>query len=156
MVIWRERPFANGELYSDLTLGTAGGADESESADSVRVIEIGLVLEWDPEGSDEGFCGVGGFGVEDLEGEEGVVEGGGEGEGEALVPDGAGGARVVGLGGETAVGVEPEDGVGLEFTEVAPVDILEVLGGDDRQVEVEGLRRRRKARGRHGRRRWIR
>lgn len=89
--------------------------------------------------------------MEDFEGEEGVVEGQGERDGESLVPDRAGGAGVVGLGGEPAVGVYPEDGVGLEVA-VLPVDVLEMLGGDDREVEIERLLRRR-AGGSHGIRR---
>ena len=41
--------------------------------------------------------------MEDLEGEGGAIEEGGrDGEGEPLVPDRAGGVRVVGLGGEAA------------------------------------------------------
>lgn len=148
MVIRREGSFADGKLDPDLALGTAGGAGESEGPDSGRVVRVGKVPERDPEGSDQGFDGLGGLGVEDLEREEGVVEGGGEGEGEPLIPDGAGRPGVVGLGGEATVRIDPEDGVGLEVAAVAPVDVLEVLGGDDREVEIEGLRRR-KARGRH-------
>ncbi|PON69064.1 hypothetical protein PanWU01x14_090890 [Parasponia andersonii] len=148
MVIRREGAFADGELYTDLPLGTARGAGEDEGADSGRVGRVGQVLERDAEGTDQGLGGLGGLGVEDLEGEERVVEGCGEREGEALVPDGPGRTGIVGLGGEAAVRVDPEDGVGLEVAAVLPVDVLEVLGGDDREVQIEELRRR-SARRRH-------
>lgn len=52
MVIWWQRSFSNGELYADLTLWTARGADELEGADSGGVVRVGQVLEWDPEGAD--------------------------------------------------------------------------------------------------------
>lgn len=74
----------------------------------------------------------------EVEGGGGVVER--KGEEEALVPDGSGGAGVVGFGGEAAVRIDPEDGVGFEVA-VAPVDVLQMLGGDDRDFEVERLRR---------------
>ncbi|CAL5350572.1 unnamed protein product [Camellia sinensis] len=54
-----------------------------------------------------------------------------------------------GLGGETVVRVDPEDGVGFEVA-LTPVHVLQVLGGDDRDVEVERLRWR--TRGCHWRR----
>ena len=89
-------------------------------------------------GADQGFGGLGGLGVEDLEREGGVAEGEGEGEDEALVPDGSGGSGVVGFGGLAAVRVDPEDDVGFEVA-VPPIDVLEVLGGDDGDVEVVEL-----------------
>ncbi|KAK7294542.1 hypothetical protein RJT34_17431 [Clitoria ternatea] len=64
-------------------------------------MEVGGVVEdfeGKTEGGDKGFGGVGGFGVEDLEGEEGVVEWG-EREGETLILDrgGASPTRLLGL-----------------------------------------------------------
>lgn len=77
--------------------------------------------------------------MEDLQVQDRVIQGGRDDwEGESLVPDGAGGAAVVGLGGQLAIGVEPEDGVGLEFA-VAPVDVLEMLGRHDRQIQIQLL-----------------
>lgn len=64
-----------------------------------------------------------------------------------LVPHGSGRPGIVGLGGETTVRVGPEDDVRLERA-VAPVDVLEVLGGDDCDVEIE--RALRWPRGGHG------
>lgn len=78
--------------------------------------------------------------MEDLESEERVVEREVDREGEPLVPDRPSRSGVVRLGGETAVRVKPEDGVRLEIA-VSPVDVLEVLRGDDCDFEVERLRR---------------
>lgn len=82
-------------------MGATGGTGEVELSDPGRVGDFVEVLEGDPEGADEGFWGVGGARVEDLEGEEGVVEGRvrWEREGEALVPDGFGGSGFVRFGG---------------------------------------------------------
>ena len=55
---------------------------------------------------------------------------------------------VVGLGGEPAVRVDPEDRIGLELA-VLPVHVLQVLGGDDGELQVQRLRWRRARRG-HG------
>lgn len=77
--------------------------------------------------------------MEDLEGEDGVVEREGQWEREPLVPDGAGRSGFVRFSGEAAVRVDPEDRVGLEVA-VFPVDILEVLGGDDGEFQVERFR----------------
>lgn len=69
--------------------------------------------------------------MEDLDGEYGFSNGAGYREGESLVPDWAGGSRIVGVGGETVIRVvEVQGGVGLEIA-VSPIDVLEVLGGDD-------------------------
>lgn len=77
--------------------------------------------------------------MEDLQVQDRVIQGGRDDwEGESLVPDGAGGAAVIGLGGQLAIGVEPEDSVGLEFA-VAPVDVLEMLGRHDRQIQIQPL-----------------
>lgn len=114
----------------DLTLRATGGASEGEFAEARGIVEVVEVCEGETEGGDEGFGSVGGFGMEDLEGEAGVVEGKGEREGETFVPDGGSVAGVVGFGGETAIGIDPEDDVGLEVA-VFPVDVFEVLGGDD-------------------------
>lgn len=149
MVIW-ERAFADGEPDADLALGAAGGAAELEGAEAGGIVRVNQVLESESEGSDKGFGDLGGFGVEDFEGEERVLERKREGDEKVLVPDGAGGGGVVGLGGETVVRVDPEDGVGFEVA-LTPVHVLQVLGGDDRDVEVERLRWR--TRGCHWRRR---
>lgn len=130
------------ELEVDLAVGAAGGAEEGEFADAGGIMEVVEVGEEEADGGDEGFGGIGGFGVEDLEVEKGVSDGVREREGETLVPDGGGVAGVVGFGGETAVGVDPEDDVRLEVA-VFPVDVLEMLGGDDGEVEIHRLRRRR-------------
>lgn len=80
--------------------------------------------------ADQGFGGFRGLGVEDFDGERRIARrgGGGERNRENLVPDGAGGAGVVGAGGEAEVRVvvKGEGGVGLEVA-VAPVDVLQVL-----------------------------
>lgn len=74
-------------------------------------------------------------------GEGGVVDGeGGQREEEALVPDRSSGAGVVGFSGDAAVRVDPEDGVGFEVA-MSPVDVLQVLGGDNSDFEVVWLRR---------------
>lgn len=65
--------------------------------------------------------------MENLKGEEGILERVGEGESEAFVPDGARRTRVVGFGGETTVRVDPKDNIGFEIP-VFPVDVLEMLG----------------------------
>lgn len=88
------------------------------------------VFEGEAEGGDEGFGGIGGFGVEDLEGEGGVAEREREWEGEALVPDWGGGAGVVGFCGQTTVWIHPEDDVGFQVA-VFPVHVFEVLRGHD-------------------------
>lgn len=51
--------------------------------------------------------------MEDFEGEEGILDGKRDMEGESLIPNGTSRARVVGFGGEFAIRIEPEDGVGL-------------------------------------------
>lgn len=79
--------------------------------------------------------------MEDLEGEERLVEREREGEREPLVPDGSGRPGLVRFGGEAAVRVDPEHGVGLEIA-VLPVDVLQVLGGDDGELQVQRLGRR--------------
>lgn len=73
--------------------------------------------------------------MEDLEGEERLVEREREGEREPLVPDGSGRSGLVRFGGEAAVRVDPEHGVRLEIA-VLPVDVLQVLGGDDCELQV--------------------
>lgn len=138
MVIGRQGSLPDGELHTDLTLGTARRTGELVRSDSGQIVRVGQVLQWDPESADQGFGGLGGFGVEDFEGEEGVLERRAQRESEALVPHGSGGAGVVGFGGEAAIRVDPEHCVGLELA-VLPVDVLEVLGGDDREVQIERL-----------------
>lgn len=162
-------PLSDGELDADLALGTAGRAAELEGSDGRgRAVDaaadcegVGVeeVLDGGSGGADKGLGGLGGLGMEDVEGEEKKGFGRGEGDGkrEALVPDGASGAGVVGLGGDAAVGIEVGHNVGLEVA-VSPIDVLEVLRGDDGDLEVQGPRRwrwrRRALRGVHGFR-WV-
>lgn len=60
-------------------------------------------------------------------------------EGEPLVPDRTSRAGFVWFGSKPAVRVDPEDGVRLEFT-MFPVNVLEVLSGDDGEVDVQRTR----------------
>lgn len=121
----------------------------------VRVCGEEEVAERRAGGSDERLGRVGRLGVEDVEGQEdgGIVRGEvrREREDEALVPSGLATAGVVGAGGGAAGGVEVGDDVGAEVT-ASPVDVLQVLPGDDCNLKVERLGRRRWRR-RH-RRRW--
>ena len=80
--------------------------------------------------------------MEDLEREKGVAKRAREWKREPLVPDGPGGARVVRSGCKTVGRIEVDSGVGLEIT-VAPVHVLQVLGGDYGDFEVERGRDRR-------------
>lgn len=118
------------EFEVDLAVGAARGAREGELAEARGVVEVVEVFEGEAEGGDEGFGGVGGFGVKDLEGEEGVVEGEREREGETLVPDGGGVAGVVGFRGEAPLRVHPENHVGFQIA-VLPVHVLQVLRRHD-------------------------
>lgn len=87
------------------------------------------------------------LGVEnfDREEEEGFRGRERDGKDEALVPDRAGGAGIIWLGRGAAIGVEVGNDVGLEIA-ASPVDVLEVLGGDDGYLEVERPQRRRRRR----------
>lgn len=146
-VLRRHGALADRQLDPDLAVRPTRRSDELVRADLVLILRVGQVLEVDQEGPDQGFGGLGGFRVKNFEGEDGIGEGEGERDRELFVPDGSGRAAVVGLGGEAAIGIDPEDGVGLEVA-ILPVDVLEVLGVDDGEVELEGLRRR-DARGGH-------
>lgn len=156
LVIWlrrRGRPLADSELDPDLALGSTRGAAELEGLDRIcgstgeRCLEIDEVLEGKSGGADEGLGGLGGLGVENVDGKgEGrVVRGEGEGKVEALVPNRAGGSGVVGFGGGATLGIEVGDSVGLEVA-VAPVNVLEMLCGDDSDLEINGLHSRRRRR----------
>ena len=118
----------------------------------VRVCGEEEVAERRAGGSDERLGRVGGLGVEDVEGQEdgGIVRGevGREREDEALVPDWLAPAGVVGAGGGAAGGVEVGDDVGAEVT-ASPVDVLQVLPGNDGDLQIErlGWRRWRRRRG---------
>jgi hypothetical protein len=83
--------------------------------------------------------------VEDLEREKGVAKRAREWKREPLVPDEPGGARVVRSGRETVARIEVDGGVGLQIA-VAPVHVLQVLGGDYGDFEVERGRGRRRHR----------
>lgn len=144
----RSRAVSERDLEPDLALWAAGRAMELEGSDALLAVVVVVVrggdeevLEGAAEGGDEGLGGLRGLGVEDLEGKDGVggivdvVEWEWDWDGEPLVPDGTGGAAVVRLGGELVVRIEPEDGIGLELA-VAPVDVLQVLGRNDRQIQI--------------------
>lgn len=109
-------------------------------------------------GSDKRLGRIGGLGVEDVEGQEdgGIVRGEvrREREDEALVPGWLAPAGVVGAGGGAAGGVEVGDDVGTEVT-ASPVDVLQVLPGDDCNLQVERLVGRRWWWRRHRRRRGL-
>lgn len=51
-------------------------------------------------------------------------------EDEPFVPNGSGIAGIIGLCGPTLIRVDPENDIGPEIA-VMPIDIFEVLGGDD-------------------------
>lgn len=78
--------------------------------------------------------------MEDLEIKEGILRGKSQREDEALVPDGSSGAGIVRFGSETAVRVDPEDDVGLEVA-VTPAHVLEMLSGNNRNIEIVEFRR---------------
>jgi hypothetical protein len=150
----RRRALADGDADADLSLWTAGRAEERQADESggcgivarVRVRGVEKVAERRAGGSDERLGRIGGLRVENVEGQEdgGVVRGevGRKREDEALVPGWFAPAAVVGAGGGAAGGVEVDHGVGTEVA-TAPVDILQVLPGDDSNLQVERLRQRR-------------
>lgn len=61
--------------------------------------------------------------MKNLKSEDGFLKREGQWKGESFVPNGAGGAGVVGFGGESAVGIYPEDCVRLEVADL-PVYVL--------------------------------
>lgn len=67
-----------------------------------------------------------------------IGEWGGDGDEKSLVPDGFCGPGIVGFGGELVIRVDPEDGVRFEVA-VLPIDVLQMLAGDDRHFQVEHL-----------------
>lgn len=73
--------------------------------------------------------------MEDLEDQKGVLRRNHQGKDKSLVPDRMLGAGIIGFGGLTAFWVDPENGVGFEIT-VTPVNILEMLCGDDGNIEI--------------------
>lgn len=105
-------------------------SNDGEFLDDCGVMKVRKVFEGKTEGSDEGFRGIGGFGMEDFKGEGGILKRKREREGETFVPDGGGVTGIVGFGGETTVRIEPEDDIGFEIAGF-PVDVFEVFGGDD-------------------------
>lgn len=133
MVIWRwwQGPFPQCEFRPDLPLGAARGAEEGVSTDPGQIFRVRKVLEFNTEGRDQGFRSLGRLGVEDLESEYSILERHGEGQREPLVPDGPSRSGIIGASREAAFRVDPEDSVGFEVA-VPPVDVLDVLGGDDR------------------------
>lgn len=79
--------------------------------------------------------------MEDLESQNGIVRRLrlGKMEDESLVPNGSGIAGIISLGGATLIRVDPKDNIGLEIT-VTPIDIFQMLGGDDGDFEIVGFR----------------
>lgn len=92
-------------------------------------MEVVKVFEGETEGGDEGFRGIGGFGMENFEGEGRVLERKWERESETFVPDRGSVAGVVRFSGKSTVRIEPEDDVGFEVA-VFPVDVFEVFCGE--------------------------
>lgn len=85
--------------------------------------------------------------MKDFESENRIERTESERENELFVPDGSGRPGIVGFGSETTIRIGPEDDVGFEWAGT-PVDVFEVLGGDDCDVEIEWAWRW--ARGGHG------
>jgi hypothetical protein len=135
--LWRRRRRATEEANFEVnfTLRTTGGSNEREFPDDGRVIEFRKVFEREAKGGDEGFGGIGGFGMKDLESESGVLKRKWKRESETFVPDRGSVAGIVGFGGESTVRIEPENDVGFEIAGF-PVDVFEVFGGNDGEVEI--------------------
>lgn len=119
-------------------LRSTRGSNDGEFLDDCGVMKVRKVFEGKTEGGDEGFRCIGGFGMEDFKGEGGIWKRERERESETFVPNGGGVTRIVGFGGETTVRIEPEDDVGFEIAGF-PVDVFEVFGGDDCEVEIDGF-----------------
>lgn len=69
-----------------------------------------------------------------------MVKGSGKGEEKAFVPDGTGGSGVVRLGGRSTLRVKVGDGIGFQIT-VPPIHVLQVLCGDDSDLDFKRPRR---------------
>lgn len=69
-----------------------------------------------------------------------MVKGRGKWEEKAFVPHGTRGSSVVGLGGRSTLRVQVGDSIGFKITE-APIDVLQVLRGDDGDLDFKGPRR---------------
>lgn len=117
-------------------MGTAGRTTKLKFSDPVRVVRIDQLREWNTEGAYQGFGRFGGFGVEDLESKDGVLELEVNGEGESLVPNRARRSRVVRFGGKSPLRIKPENNVRLEIA-VTPVYVLKVLCRDDSDIEIK-------------------
>lgn len=76
--------------------------------------------------------------MENIEIEASLVKGSHNGDCKSFVPYRFCGAGVARFGGETPIRVNPEDDVWLEIA-VSPVDVFEVLRGDDGELEIDGL-----------------
>lgn len=83
--------------------------------------------------------------MEDLQCEQRISRRKRERQNKPLVPYGSVRPGIIRLRGEATIRVHPEDHVRPEFT-LTPVDILQVLCVDDRDVEIVELRWRRLSR----------
>lgn len=83
--------------------------------------------------------------MEYLESEDSIVRRLRKMEDEPLVPNGSSIAGIIGLSGSPVVRVNPKDDIGLEIA-VMPIDIFQVLGGDDGDLEIVGFRWRARRR----------
>ena len=120
-------------------MGTAGGTEELERSDAVGIVRVNQVCEGDLERSNQGLGGLGGVAMENFESEDWVVGGTVDGESEPLVPDRTSRSGFVRFCSDPVVRTDPKDDVGLEFS-MFPVNILEMLSGDDGDVDVQRTR----------------
>lgn len=140
MVIWHD-PFFNREFQPNLPLRPTRRASELKSSEFQRVIRVSRVKQVfnrKPENPNQRFGRFERFRVEDLKSENRIES---DGKEELFVPNGSGRPGIIGFGSETSVRIGPEDDVGFERA-VTPVDVFEVLGGDDCDVEIECACRR--------------
>lgn len=140
VILTRRRydPFFDSDFQADFPLRTTRWAEKLEITYGglSRLVRTDQVSKRELQRADQGFGGIGDFGVEDVEREGGLAEGASYGESEALVPEGASGARVVRPSGKSIVRVEVENDVGFEIT-VSPVYVFEVFSGDYCDVEIQ-------------------
>lgn len=151
----RRRTFCKGEFDTNLAVGAARWAAKLQSfyqRPKIRVLIVKEAIKGDAGGADEGLGCLRGFRVEDVYGQIDLRKIAAaffnttirEGQrGKHLVPDGFDTAGVVGLGGGAAVGINIGDDVGLQIA-VPPVDVLQMLSGDDCDFEIQRRTRRQR------------